>query len=89
MFYALYDFTASEGNPGHGFANSKGAVAFVTKEKMAAFLLERENFDFSARRITRKQAMTMLETVPGTNNKGLQLNKIGADEFVSLRISGS
>jgi hypothetical protein len=87
MFYAMYDFTARESNPGYGFANSKRAVCFTSKTSLDAFLKCRENWDFSAKRITRVEAMKMLETVPGTNDKGLEHGAVGSCDYVTLRES--
>ena len=75
MVYAMYDITATKSNPGYGFANSKKAVSFTTSIKLADFL-ESRKFDFSAKRITRKEAMTMLESVYGGQDKGLTLDSI-------------
>lgn len=60
MVYAIIDTTARKNNPSHGFANTKKAIAFTTKEKRTAFLADREAWDLSARKIPRKLAMTML-----------------------------
>jgi hypothetical protein len=97
MTYAIYDITARKSNPGHGFANSKRAVAFSTIEKMKAFLAERDNYDFSAKRITRREAMVMLEPCYDSRDKGLWLDPEvgighgsydpGSNRMVSLRPS--
>ena len=84
MFYAMYDFTARKGNPGYGFANTKKAVAFTSKEKMNSFLHEREAYDFSSKRITRKEAMKMRDTVPFAFAKGLALDGIDICNYVIL-----
>lgn len=87
MFYAMYDTTARESNPGYGFANAKRAVCFTSKTSLDAFLKGRENWDFSAKRITRAEAMKMLETVPGTSDKGLERGAVGSYDYVTLRES--
>ena len=60
MVYAIIDTTARKSNPSHGFANTKKAIAFSSKEKREAFLDARKDWDLSARAITRKLAMKML-----------------------------
>jgi hypothetical protein len=87
MFYAKYDFTAKESNPGYGFANAKRAVCFTGADSLLAFIKGRENWDFSAKRITRAEAMKMLETVPGTNDKGLPHGCINSADYVTFRES--
>lgn len=74
MFYALYDTTAREGNPGYGFANAKCAAAFTTKGNLDAF---RAPWDLSARRIPRREALKLLEFLPDTRDRGLYLNPDG------------
>lgn len=67
--------TASKENPGHGFANTKRAVCFSTYDKLIDFLNERQNWDLSAKRITRKEAMKHLEPYYGERGqKGLDLD---------------
>jgi hypothetical protein len=74
VFYALYDTTAREGNPGYGFANAKFAAAFTTKGNLDAFLAFRAPWDLSARRIPRREALKLLEFLPDTRDRGLYLN---------------
>jgi hypothetical protein len=88
MVYAMYDWTAKCENPGHGFANTKNAVAFSTRKKLDEFLTARGDWDLSARRISRSDAMKMLVRVYGQADKGLPLNGLGPDaEMVVLRPS--
>lgn len=90
MYYAMIDTTARKSNPGYGFANAKRALAFSTKAKLNAFLDEREDYDFSAKRITRREAMKMLETIPHSfkgRDKGLSLDGPDTFDYVTLRES--
>lgn len=90
MIYAFYDTTVSKNNPGHGFANSKQYAAFSTKAKLDTFLAGRASFDFTARRVTRSDAMKNLETNGGPD-KGLYLDPVAGNlheaEFIVLRAS--
>jgi hypothetical protein len=89
MVYAIYDTTAKKGNPGHGFANTKRALAFSSIDKLADFLGERKVYDYSARRATRREVMTMLESVCGESDRGLWIDEIpsGSGNMVILRKS--
>lgn len=84
MYYAMYDWTAKKSNPGYGFANTKRALAFSTKAKLNAFLVECEDYDFSAKRITRRNAMKMLEPIPEGRDKGLPINDPVTCDYVTL-----
>lgn len=82
-WYAVYDWTVHPSNPGHGFANAKKAIAFSSKGKRDAFLASRDDFDFSAKPITRKAAMKMLgRYYDDPRRKGLELDSIGGDMVV-------
>ena len=83
-FYAIYDFTAKKSNAGFGFANAKKAIAFTTKKARDEFVDSRKYWDFSCDAITRKQAMTMLESIHETLSKGLPVDSIDAIEMVTL-----
>ena len=74
-YYALFDSTVSRYNHGYGFSNSKRAICFSTYKKMMDFVKSRY-FDFSCKRISRKQAMKMLEPYYNTNSKGLLIDDI-------------
>ena len=85
MYYAMYDFMTYKGNPGRGFANTKSGIAFKTRAERDAFLAEKGNYDFTAKAITRAEAMTMLEAVyDSRGDKGLRL---GSEDgpFVVMR----
>lgn len=74
-YYAIYDLTAKKNNPGNGFANTKKAVCFSTFSKLMDFLEARKDWDYSSKRITRKEAMSMLESFYGEKGKkGLDLD---------------
>ena len=79
-YYAQYDRTVSRSNPGHGFCNSKAAIAFSSKDKRDAFVASRDHFDMTCFPISRKKAMTMLDIVDPNNNKGLPLDQVGQYE---------
>ena len=60
MYYARVDsFMLNKKEYGYGFANSKKAVAFDTKEERSDFL--RSTYDLSAKVITRVQALKLCE----------------------------
>lgn len=71
MFYALTD-TATGDSPSeytHGFANTKGAVAFRTKAERAAWLANTKLL--TAKAITRAEALKLAERSNGiTKNPG-------------------
>jgi len=74
--YAIIDTTVSINNPGSGFANAKKAIAFSSKALRDKFLADREHWDLTSKKITRKQAMKMLVIVdPNTKDKGLPLDQ--------------
>jgi len=84
-YYAIYDWTVAAANPGFGFANTKRAIAFDSKGKRDNFVKDQSDFDYSCEKITRKQAMSMLENEPMTLNKGLPLNDIDGVNFYIMR----
>lgn len=73
--------------PSGGFANTRAAVVFDSEEKRDHFVKEQSIFDLSCEKITRAEAMTMLEQVPLTGDKGLPLNSIGGYNYLTLRKS--
>jgi hypothetical protein len=88
MFYAKFDRTVRENNPGRGFCNTKTALAFRTRQERDTFVAERSGYDFSACAITRAEAMRMLEQVyDHPYDKGLYLNQHGLGQMVVLRSS--
>lgn len=88
MFYAMFDLTVHKGNPGYGFANSKAALAFRTKKEREQFLKDREYFDFTAKALSRGDALKMVEQVyDDPHDKGLYVNKYLGEEMVVLRHS--
>jgi hypothetical protein len=88
MFYAKFDRTVRQSNPGFGFCNTKTALAFRTRRERDAFVAERESYDFSTSAITRAEAMRMLERVyDHPYDKGLYLNQHGLGQMVVLRSS--
>jgi hypothetical protein len=86
-YYARYDrFQAAHQNsPGVGFANTNAAIAFDSKKKRDQFVKYQKTFDYSCEPIKRKEAMTMLENVPCTNDKGLPLNNLEDMEFFVMK----
>lgn len=84
-YYAMYDWTVAAANPGFGFANTKRAIAFDSKGKRDQFVKDQREFDYSCEKITRAQAMTMLENEPMTANKGLPLNDLDGIDFFVMR----
>ena len=88
MFYAKFDRTVRENNPGHGFCNTKTALAFRTRQERDAFVAERGGYDFSACAITRAEAMGMLEQVyDHPYDKGLFVDKYLEGDMIVLRSS--
>jgi len=88
FYYAMYDFTVKRNNPSYGFCNAKKAVAFETRKDRDKFLADRSDFDFSAKVITRKQAMRMLEQTPNSGfDYGLPI--YNSDYMVVLKSSTS
>jgi hypothetical protein len=85
MVYALYDWTARKGNSSYGFSNTKRAIAFSSIAKRDFFLSSRKEYDFSARKITRQEALKMLEPMPNGEGKGLPLDELYT--FTCLRPS--
>jgi hypothetical protein len=77
MFYACYDTTVSRSNPGHGFANAKQFAAFSTQEKLEAFLDAKKPFDFTARRVSRVEALKNLDS-DENNNRGLFIDPVSS-----------
>lgn len=74
MTYAMYDTTVRPSNPGYGFSNAKRALAFSFREDRDAFVANRESYDFSAIKISRREAMKMLEPIYGGPDMGLWLD---------------
>ena len=62
-FYAKYHWTVAPSNPGYGFANDWECAAFKSKTEREAFLAYRQEFDFGAHAIPRKEAVKMAETL--------------------------
>jgi len=88
MFYAKFDRTVRQSNPGFGFCNTKTALAFRTRRERDAFVAERESYDFSTSAITRAEAMRMLERVyDHPYDKGLFVGKYIEGSMVVLRSS--
>ena len=77
MLYAFYDTTVSRSNPGRGFANSKQHAAFSTQEKLEAFLDARKAFDFTAKRVSRAEALKNLDS-DENGNRGLYLDPVSS-----------
>ena len=77
MLYAFYDTTVSKANPGYGFANSKQYAAFSTLEKLEAFLDLRKSFDFTARRVSRAEALKNLDW-DGDRSRGLFIDPVSS-----------
>lgn len=72
----MIDTTVSANNPGHGFANSKKAIAFRRQDLRRAFYESREFFDFSMKVISRRHALKMLVLVnPNNGDMGLPLDQ--------------
>jgi len=71
-FIENHNFTSTV--PSYGFANTKEAVAFSTKQKMQAFIDARPN-DLSCRRISRREAFQMAAR-DGNNNLVLPLDDV-------------
>ena len=77
MLYAFYDTTVSRSNPGLGFANSKQYAAFSTREKLQAFLDARKAFDFTAKRVSRAEALKHLDS-DENGNLGLSIDPVSS-----------
>jgi len=75
--YAFYDTTVSKANPGYGFANSKQYAAFSTKEKLQSFLDAKKPFDFTARRVSRVEALKNLDC-DQDKNRGLFIDPVSS-----------
>lgn len=74
-YYAQYDgFIASHSRtmdtPGYGFANTKEAVAFSTKEKMETFIKEHP-LDLTCHRISRRDAFRMASEYSDNGHAGV------------------
>ena len=76
-FYAKYHWTVQASNPGYGFANDWACVAFKSKAERKAFLEYRQEFDFGAHAISRKEAAKMAETIfigcRGIESRGIEI----------------
>lgn len=87
-YYAKVDWTATSDNPGYGFVNSKQAIAFKSYQELQDFLRDREQFDYSAQRISRRQAEKMAESIPESRDKGVMLGAVDTyTDFLVLRES--
>ena len=73
MYYAKYDFTTNPQNAGNGFANSKKCYAFYTKKDRNNFISYREDFDFSCKAITRREALSFAFNLNGIMGKGVEI----------------
>jgi len=87
FYYAMYDWTVRESNPGRGFANTKSAIAFTSKKERDAFVKERSWYDYATVIISRRQALKMLESLPYAFERGLKLNDINGMYSVVLRVN--
>ncbi len=88
FYYAMYDFTVKQNNSSYGFCNAKKAIAFESKTDRDKFLVNRSDYDFTAKAITRKQAMRMLEQTPNSGfDYGLPI--YNSDYMVVLKSSTS
>lgn len=87
MVYAMFDETVSYERPGNGFANTKRYMAFSSSNKLNSFLEERKIFDFTACRVSRKEALKNLEPYRDSRDKGLLLDDPTGDTWVILKFS--
>lgn len=89
MVYLMIDTMVRPSNPGHGFANTKAAIAFTDKQTREKFISSREDFDYSMRIISRKEALKNLVSISFQNrDKGLPLDQEDlCFDFVVLRSS--
>jgi hypothetical protein len=80
-YFAMYDETVSEDNPGMGIANRKKAIAFHSEEILDMFLAERINYDLSSKKINKEEAIKL--AMPYPYIKGfpwaISFNHIGTD----------
>ena len=89
-YYAIYDFTVKRNNPSYGFCNAKKAIAFESKKDRDKFLADRSDYDFTAKAISRKQAMRMLEQTPNSGyDFGLPIYGSDYDYMIVLKSSTS
>ena len=86
FYYAMYDWTVRESNPGCGFANTKRAVAFTSKKERDEFIKARSWYDYSTTIISAKEALKMLEELLYPFEKGLRLNDPNGACVVVLKI---
>jgi 5,10-methylene-tetrahydrofolate dehydrogenase/methenyl tetrahydrofolate cyclohydrolase len=71
MFYAKFDWTVRQENPGTGFSNTKKAYAFRTKKERDTFVKSRW-FDLSCVEISHKQTKKLVESLPcDSTDKGV------------------
>lgn len=56
MYYALMDYFVTKDNRGHGFANTKEVVFFETRVSRDKFIEQREDYDYSCRPLSYKDA---------------------------------
>ena len=80
-FYAQIDFTVRKTNIGHGFVNSKEAVAFESKAERDSYIASR-SFDLSCKAITRAEAVKMSWDLDGTGDRSVVLH--GSDDLLIL-----
>ena len=76
-FYAKYHWTVEPSNPGYGFSNDWECRAFKSKAEREAFLEYRQEFDFGAHAIPRKEAAKMAESLfngsRGNGSRGIEI----------------
>ena len=87
MVYAMFDSFVTKGNGGAGFANTKKVMAFDTIIELNEFLTERKDYDFLAKRISRKIAMKNLEKINGSDcGYGVEIYGYDVPCFVILKV---
>lgn len=77
-YYARIDtFQRTKKEYGYGFANTKTAIAFSSSEERKNFL--DSTYDLSAKKITRREALTYATPIRGDRDAGLGLEIFSAE----------